>query len=216
MRYPLHKLHVMNGITLSRSTFDFSVVVDFSAAFFALAEALRVTEDFGGLPFLRFCGTTAAGELVIWVASDGSLFVSSFSSGFVRTTGKLVSTSVAVAFSSDRGKLLLLRLMAKGTSLICTALLSKSGLFFFFIPDESIVFTGLLVVTLFDGWYVAPLPPVKTTIFEILGTRKETTYFNGWAASDRNKDIEVQELDLLHKNKSKKNSSWWLNKKQDR
>lgn len=62
-RYPLHRLQVMNGITLSRSTLDCRGAWVLAAAVFALADALRVTADFGGLPFLRFGGTTiSAGE----------------------------------------------------------------------------------------------------------------------------------------------------------
>lgn len=65
MRYPLHRLQVIKGSTLSSSTFDCLGVVDFSAAFFALFDAFNVAADFGGLPFLRFggggggCGVTA-------------------------------------------------------------------------------------------------------------------------------------------------------------
>lgn len=108
MRYPLQRLQVIKGRTLSRSTFDCRGVVDFSAAFFALADAFRVTADFGGLPFLRFGGgggavvaTAEAGEDSVVggaIAGTEAFFVTPLTT----TTGEFVRTvlsppSVAVA-----------------------------------------------------------------------------------------------------------------------
>lgn len=66
IRYPLHRLHVINGNTLSSSTLDCCFLValfsTLAAAVVALAEAFSVSTAFGGLPFLRFGGGT-----VVWV-----------------------------------------------------------------------------------------------------------------------------------------------------